>query len=140
MKILAPVDGSESSLEAVKRACKLLAAAAELSVTLISVHDDVALKHARSIVGSKAVDDYLRQLSDEDVAGARKLLEQEGIKHEVVIRIGHVSQEIVDLADQGGFDLIVMGNKGRSALRDLVIGSVAQRVLSLATTPILLVK
>jgi nucleotide-binding universal stress UspA family protein len=51
-----------------------------------------------------------------------------------------VAQEIVDQADQGKFDLIVMGHKGRSALRDLLIGSVAQRVLAMAKTPVLLVK
>ena len=140
MKILAPVDGSEASLKAIKCACKMLASTAELSITLISVHDDVALKHARTIVGSKAIEEHLRQLANEDIAKAKALLEQEGIRHEVVIRTGHVSQEIVDLADQGGFELIVMGNKGRSALHDLLIGSVAQRVLSLAKTPVLLVK
>jgi nucleotide-binding universal stress UspA family protein len=140
MKILAPVDGSKTSLKAIKQACSLLATAPQLSVTLMSVHDDIALKHARTIVGSKAVDSYLRELSDKDLAGARKLLDKAGVEHELVIRTGHVAQEIVDQADQGKFDLIVMGHKGRSALRDLLIGSVAQRVLALAKTPVLLVK
>jgi nucleotide-binding universal stress UspA family protein len=36
--------------------------------------------------------------------------------------------------------LIVLGSKGRSALKDLMIGSVAQRVASLAKTPVVLVK
>ena len=140
MKILAPVDGSKTALKAIKQACKLLGDREQFSVTLMSVHDDVALKHARGIVGSKAVDGYLQELSDKDLASARKMLDKEGIKHDVVIRTGHVAQEIVTLADQGSFDLIVMGNKGRGALRDLLIGSVAQRVLALAKTPILLVK
>ena len=40
----------------------------------------------------------------------------------------------------GHFDLIVLGSKGRSALKDLVIGSVAMRVSAVATTPVVLVK
>ncbi|MBU6284533.1 MAG: universal stress protein [Betaproteobacteria bacterium] len=140
MKILAPVDGSKASLKAIKHACNMLASAPQFSVTLMSVHDDIALKHARSIVGSKAVDGYLQELSDKDLASARKLLDKAGVKHEVLIRTGHIAQEIVTQADEGEFDLIVMGNKGRSALRDLLIGSVAQRVLALAKTPVLLVK
>lgn len=140
MKILAPVDGSKASLKAIKHACNMLASAPQFSVTLMSVHDDIALKHARSIVGSKAVDGYLQELSDKDLASARKLLDKAGVKHEVLIRSGHIAQEIVTQADEGEFDLIVMGNKGRSALRDLLIGSVAQRVLALAKTPVLLVK
>lgn len=140
MKILAPVDGSKASLKAIKHACNMLASAPQFSVTLMSVHDDIALKHARSIVGSKAVDGYLQELSDKDLASARKLLDKAGVKHEVLIRTGHIAQEIVTQADEGEFDLIVMGNKGRSGLRDLLIGSVAQRVLALAKTPVLLVK
>ena len=140
MKILAPVDGSKASLKAIKHACNMLASAPQFSVTLMSVHDDIALKHARSIVGSKAVDGYLQELSDKDLASARKLLDKAGVKHEVLIRTGHIAQEIITQADEGEFDLIVMGNKGRSALRDLLIGSVAQRVLALAKTPVLLVK
>ena len=140
MKILAPVDGPKASLKAIKHACNMLASAPQFSVTLMSVHDDIALKHARSIVGSKAVDGYLQELSDKDLASARKLLDKAGVKHEVLIRTGHIAQEIVTQADEGEFDLIVMGNKGRSALRDLLIGSVAQRVLALAKTPVLLVK
>lgn len=140
MKILAPVDGSKTSLKAIKQACKMLASTPQFSVTLMSVHDDVALKHSRSMVGSKAVDGYLQELSDKDLASARKWLDKEGVQHEVLIRTGHIAQEIVTQADEGDFDLIVMGNKGRSALRDLLIGSVAQRVLALAKTPVLLVK
>lgn len=140
MKILAPVDGSKASLKAIKHACNMLASAPQFSVTLMSVHDDIALKHARSIVGSKAVDGYLQELSDKDLASARKLLDKAGVKHEVLIRTGHIAQEIITQADEGEFDLIVMGNKGRSGLRDLLIGSVAQRVLALAKTPVLLVK
>ncbi|HAB47114.1 MAG TPA: universal stress protein, partial [Lautropia sp.] len=94
MKILAPVDGSKASLKAIKHACNMLASAPQFSVTLMSVHDDIALKHARSIVGSKAVDGYLQELSDKDLASARKLLDKAGVKHEVLIRTGHIAQEI----------------------------------------------
>ena len=39
-----------------------------------------------------------------------------------------------------GFDLVVLGSKGRSALKDLVIGSVAKRVIELSQVPVLLVR
>jgi len=140
MRILVPVDGSKTALKALKHACKLFRNFEDLNVTLMSVHDDIALRNARSLVGSKAVDEYLKQLAEQDLDTSRKLLDKEGIAYTVAIRTGHVAQEIVQLADSERFDLIVMGNKGRSALRDLLIGSVAQRVLAQAKTPILLVK
>jgi len=57
-----------------------------------------------------------------------------------VIKTGHVSQEIVALADGEKFDLVVLGSKGRGALADLLIGSVAQRVLTTAKLPVTIIK
>ena len=53
---------------------------------------------------------------------------------------GHVGKEIVNCAKTGKFDLLVLGAKGRSAVADLLPGSVAQRVVATAQTPVLLVK
>ena len=110
------------------------------TVTLISVHDDTALRHAERFVGRKAVNDYLRDLSDQDLASSRKLLDKAGVRHDMVIRTGHIAAEIAAAASEGGFDLLVLGSKGRSSLKDLLIGSVAQRVSELSKVPVLLVK
>src|SRR5690606_41509993 len=92
------------------------------SITRISVHDDVALLHARRFVGKQAVDAYLRELSEQALADARKMLDKAGVAHDMIIRTGHVATEIVDAAELGKFDLLVLGSKGRSALKDLLIG------------------
>jgi nucleotide-binding universal stress UspA family protein len=142
MKILVAVDGSKFALHAVKYAVKLVAQLqpGRHSITLLSVHDDTGLNHAKAFVGNAAVADYLREISDKDLKPARKLLDAAGIKHDMVERTGHVAKEIVDCAHSGKFDLVVLGSKGRGAIADMLIGSVAQRVLSAATLPVLLVK
>lgn len=142
MKILVATDGSRPALRAVRYAAKLVGQllSASSSITLVSVHDDVGLRHAKAFVGSDAVADYLRELSERELKPARKLLASAGVKHDMEVRIGHVAQEIVDCAKSGRFDLIVLGAKGRSAFADLLLGSVAQRVLATAETPVLLVK
>ncbi|RPH67629.1 MAG: universal stress protein [Burkholderiales bacterium] len=141
MKLLVATDGSKNSLRAVKYAAQLLGRLAEGgSITLISVHDDVALRHARRFVGKQAVEEYLRELSEQDLADARKQLEKAGVAHDMIIRTGHVATEIVDAAERGKFDLLVLGSKGRSALKDLLIGSVAKRVAEISKVPVLLVK
>jgi len=53
---------------------------------------------------------------------------------------GLVSKEILETATKEKFDMIVMGAKGRGGVLDLLIGSVAQRVVSSAKQPVLLVK
>lgn len=142
MKILIATDGSKPALNAVKYAVKLLRSLASTSnaVTLISVHDDVGLRHAKAFVGTQAVADYLRELSEKELKPAMKLLDAAGIKHDMEVRTGHVAQEIVHCAKAGKFELIVLGAKGRSAMADLLLGSVAQRVLATAELPVLLVK
>ncbi len=142
MKILVATDGSKSALQAVKYAAKLVGMlqSGAHSISLINVHDDTGLRHAKSFVGGTAVADYLRDLGEKDVKPARKLLEAASIPHDVIMRNGHTAQEIIDCAKNGKFDLIVMGSKGRSAVADLLIGSVAARVLASAKPPVLLVK
>lgn len=141
MKILVATDGSEHALRAVKYVAELIGQLREASsVTLVSVHDDTGLRNAKAYVGSQEVADYLRELSDEELKPARELLDLKGIKHDAEIRTGHVVQQIVDCAEEGKFDLIVLGAKGRGAFADLLMGSVAQRVLAIAKQPVILVK
>jgi nucleotide-binding universal stress UspA family protein len=141
MKILVATDGSKTSLNAVKYAAKLSSnTRSNDTITLISVHDDTGYRHAAKFVGQAEVEDYLRELSEKELKSARKVLDTAKVKYNNAIVIGHVSEEIVKFATAGKFDLIVMGSKGRSGIADLLIGSVAQRVLATAKQPVLLVK
>lgn len=142
MKLLVATDGSKSALRAVKRAIELVEQSTTKanSITLISVHDDAGIRHAKAFVGNSAVTDYLRELSDKELKPAMKALNASGLKHDMAILIGNVSREILSFADKGKYDMIVLGSKGRGAVADLLLGSVAQRVLAHATQPVLLVK
>ncbi len=142
MKILVATDGSKPALQAVKYASKLVRqlSSTSSSITLISVHDDAGLRHATRFVGRDVVADYLRELSEKELKPARKLLDAAGIKHDMEVRSGHIAQEIVQCAKSGKFDLIVLGAKGRSAIGDFLLGSVAQTVLAIADRPVLLAR
>jgi len=54
--------------------------------------------------------------------------------------VGHVSDTILAYINKSKPDMVVMGSKGRSGLMDVLLGSVAQRVASKSTVPVLLVK
>lgn len=142
MKILVATDGSKNALRAVKYAADLLnnSTAKTKSITLISVHDDAGLRHAKAFVGKEAVADYLRELSEKELKPAMKALDAQGIKHNMVMLVGNASQEIVAEGQKGKYDMIVLGSKGRSAIADMLLGSVAQRVLTQAKQPVVLVK
>jgi nucleotide-binding universal stress UspA family protein len=82
----------------------------------------------------------LRELSEADLKPARKLLDKAGVPHDMVIKVGHVAEQIVKTANSGKFDMVVLGSKGRSGFSDLLLGSVAQRVVSCAKQAVVLVK
>jgi nucleotide-binding universal stress UspA family protein len=141
MKLLVATDGSKNSLRAIEYAAGMLGKLnVPGSLTLLSVHDDAALRHARRFVGKQAIEDYLRELSDADLAEAREMLAAAKVPHEELIRTGHIATEIANAGDEGGYDLIVLGSKGRTTLQDFVIGSVAKRVMEISRTPVLLVR
>ncbi len=57
-----------------------------------------------------------------------------------VIPQGMAAKEICRFAEEGVFDLVVMGTHGRTGLRHLVLGSVAERVAREARCPVLVVR
>ena len=141
MKILVAVDGSKSSLKAVKYAAQLaIGLRTKDRVTLISVHDDYALRHAKQFVGKSEIADYLRAVSDEDLEAARKYLAKVGVAYDAIIKQGHVAEAIIQVANGGKFDMVVVGSKGRSGLADFLLGSVTQKIVTAAKPPVVVVK
>jgi nucleotide-binding universal stress UspA family protein len=71
---------------------------------------------------------------------ARSQVEQSGMKMQVHVLSGHPVRVIVDLADEIGADLLVIGATGHSALYERMVGSRADRIIQLAACPVLVVK
>ncbi len=141
MKILVAIDGSKNSLRALKYAIKLLGKMSEPSeLLLVNAHDDVALRGASQFVGKDAVKGYLDDLSRTELADAIQAAEKSKLRFETKMLRGQVAQSIAKAAGDAGCEMIVLGSKGRSAIKDLLIGSVAQRVAALSEVPVTLVR
>ncbi len=140
MRILVPTDGSACALRAVKYAAKMDSGQGEKFITLLTVHDDAGLAHVRKYVPKGTVANYIRELNDLALLSAREALDKAGVAHDMIMKTGHVAEEIVKIGKSGKFDLIVMGAKGRSKFGDLLVGSVAQNVISVTKLPVTLIK
>ncbi|MEH2562786.1 nucleotide-binding universal stress UspA family protein [Bradyrhizobium sp. AZCC 2289] len=66
--------------------------------------------------------------------------EQNSIKLQIHVVSGHPVRMIVDLVDEIGADLLVIGATGHSALYERMVGSRADRIVQLAACPVLVVK
>ena len=138
MKILAAIDGSAQALAALDSFCRHLDWFRDrVELTLLYAHAPLPYKRAVAWAGKDAVHAYYEEESEEALAGARKLLASRNLAYDVEKRIGEPAGEIVEYAAAGGFDLIVMGSHGRSALANLVVGSVATKVLARSKVPVL---
>lgn len=62
------------------------------------------------------------------------------ITDNVVVRIGHPVEEIVKMAENEDFDLVIMGAHGQGLLEDAMIGSTSRRVLRRCKKPVLVIR
>ncbi|MEM1540375.1 MAG: universal stress protein [Candidatus Bathyarchaeia archaeon] len=151
-KILVPLDGSEHSLRALDIAIKI-AKKFDGKITLIHVYS----VSVRPIIAPEpstltpaipvmAPAEYSRVTEAVIEAGARILAQgkerarDEGVEVEAMLREGHVVHEIVKVAEEGRFDLIVMGARGISKIKELILGSVSDGVIRNAPCPVLVTK
>ena len=140
MKILLAVDGSAYSK-------KMLAYIATHDSLFGQNHDYTVLNvqmalpaHAKSALGREVVADYYRDESEKVIAPVTKFLLRHGMDAKSMAKVGHAGESIAKVADQGKYDLLIMGSHGHGALYKLVMGSVATQVLAHCKTPVLLVR
>lgn len=142
MKILVAVDGSEYALDAVRFMLEHLAwASAQPEVEAVCVHPPVPKLPGMGKVVSKAqIQRYYEDEGRVQLAGAKKLLDGAGVKYAARILVGPIAETLVAHAKSARCDLILIGNRGMTAAANMLLGSVATKVLHLSTVPVLLVK
>ncbi|AHF08928.1 MULTISPECIES: universal stress protein [Dehalobacter] len=136
-KILVGFDGSPSSRKALEYA-KELSNKLNSSVTVLTV--------VRLPDFSQSMDEV-----EETIEEAQRKIEplhqeiretglKEGMKIATEIVHGHPAEKLISYAKENGFDLIIVGTRGLGGFKKLVIGSVAQKVVSYSAIPVLTVK
>jgi nucleotide-binding universal stress UspA family protein len=139
--VLVPTDFSPHADEAIRIAADL-ARRYGSSMTLVYVYEPVAQALPNEhVLRSPLQMQELFGLFEQRLADAKgQALEAGAPKVESRLLVGPAAPEIVELAGQGGFDLIVMGTRGRTGLNRLLVGSVAERVVRTAPCPVLTVR
>ena len=134
-KVLLAVDGSEHARKAVP-----------IAVEIAKTSDgEVLVFHAREHVVGRG-GGYELEEADEASAVASDIeaeVRAAGVRASSRVDralASHVAQAILDAADADGADLIVMGSRGLSDLRGLLLGSVTHKVIQLADRPVLVAR
>ncbi|MCA9122519.1 MAG: universal stress protein [Planctomycetaceae bacterium] len=134
-KVLVPVDFSEESFTAVDSALALVENASDLTIVYVlqdlspmepgelwqTVDSESRIKHAIKALRERLSDARYRE-----------------VQMDVVI--GDPGHEIAAVAEREGCDLIVLPSHGRTGIKRMLIGSVAERVVRLAHCPVLVLR
>lgn len=140
MKILVAADGSRYS----KRMLAYLAAHDEWlgamhTYTVLTV---VPSLHARaaSVLPKEVVKVHHEEEAERVLKPIRSFFAKQGLSAEFVAKTGDVAESIAAHANKGKYALLIMGSHGHGTLANLVLGSVATKVLAQCSTPVLLVR
>ena len=135
--ILLPVDGSEHSMRATSYAIKM-ANLMNARLRLLYCHRPFPVKLGEPYF-QKAIDAIMAQ-ADTLLAPFRSVHSEKGLSFEELIMEGPAGEKICEIAKIEGCEMIIMGSRGRSNLKGLLLGSVAHRVLQQAPCPVLIVR
>ncbi len=134
--ILVPVDGSDTSDKAVAQAVTIAEiCGAKINFLYVANINQVAINAALT----HAIMDAVRK-------AGRTILERAGnmvpsdIAHEKILETGAPAVTILEYEESLGADLIVMGSRGLSFVKGVLLGSVSQYIIERAKCPVLVVK
>ncbi len=136
-KILVANDGSPGGAKALEGA---LALAKRLGVglTMVCVEDLERFPAIIDVV-PEAQRDHASPF-EPVVQSAEESAQAKGVPFQARILTGHPVQRIAELVEDGGFDLLVVGYTGHSALYERLIGSTADRLVSLGRCTVMVVR
>jgi nucleotide-binding universal stress UspA family protein len=140
MKILVAADGSSCT----KRMLAYLAAhdewlGSQHAYTVLHAVPTVPPRAAAAI-DKAALKSYYDDEAERVFKPIRTFFGKQGLQANFVAKMGPAADSIAAVAAKGGFDLLVMGSHGSGTLGNLVMGSVATKVLAHCKAPVLLIR
>jgi nucleotide-binding universal stress UspA family protein len=144
--ILVPVDFSPDSEAALQEACRLAECLQRPLMVLHVVHDpaDMPGYYAEATEAGELVhiEDAANKLMERFLKGCRnKYPDCEPLgEAESLLVVGLPVTRILEVAEKARAEMIVMGSKGRTGLRHLMLGSKAEQVVRMSPRPVMIVK
>jgi nucleotide-binding universal stress UspA family protein len=140
MKILIAVDGSAFT----KRMLAYLTAHDEFpgrghDYTVLHTVAPVPPRAAAAL-DKGTLDAYYDEEATKVFKPIRAFLGKQGLEAGYVHKVGHASDVIAQTAEKGKYGLLVMGSHGHGSLANLVLGSVATKVMAKCGVPVLLIR
>jgi len=138
-RILVPVDGSASALRALRYAIGR-ARETQVEVHVLHVEPPPHYQEARLYAMREDIARIHEEARQRLLQDAVEELQRDKVPHVVHLGDGEVANAIAHFADAQRMDEIVMGTRGMTAFGQMLVGSVASRVVHFVKVPVTLVK
>ena len=137
-RILVPVDFSTHSSEAVRFAADM-SRRYEASLELVHVFHvtTYALPEGYVVPSNEQLEHVMKELESQLAAAKQAAAEAGARSAQTTLIQGGVTTEILRFAKERECDLIVMGTHGRTGMKHLLMGSVAEQIVRVASCPVL---
>jgi nucleotide-binding universal stress UspA family protein len=136
--ILAPIDFSDSSLEALEIARDL---ATRYNSEILLLHAVPVIPDDASILSESSDEKSLIEESRRQLDDLANQIKQQGLQARATIGLANdAASEILRAAEAENVDLIVIATHGMTGLRHLAFGSVAEKVVRTASCPVLVLR
>jgi len=136
LHVLIGVDGSETALEAARSWARWQGSPAALSIALVTAASPPPHFWTKSGIDSRLIEEGSLSLGARRLEAARELFADTQLAWASSVRVGPAAAVIVEEAVKIDADLVVLGTRGLSPLRGLLIGSVALRVAQTSPVPV----
>jgi nucleotide-binding universal stress UspA family protein len=133
--LLVAVDGSSESLKATRLALSI-ARSSNAEIVFVSVAEVAEIPSVKS----EAEDPQAEEGAQLALGMAVKLSNSMGVRSEISLKKGHPANQILRCAQEYAPDIIVLGSRGRSGAKGLLLGSVSAAVSKSSEFPVLIVK
>jgi len=137
-RILAPLDFSELSVPTLDMAARLVGPEGEVCLLHVVEWLPVVTEGAFGVYPHRRDIEQLKALSLQRLEAYQE--ERPAVRLRPMVREGRPATAILELAAEIEPDLIVIGSHGRGGLDHLLLGSVTEKVLRKAATPVLVVR
>ncbi|MBR0764871.1 universal stress protein [Bradyrhizobium japonicum] len=139
-RIMVATDGSSGADRAVDVAAEI-AKALSGNLLIVTVADSLAFEQAQQMVLAEgSTGDVLEAMTTQTLKTAEARARDLGASQiELQVGWGDITRSLIDIARGGSVEMIVVGRRGRGQLAGLLLGSVSQKLVSLAPCAVVVV-
>lgn len=133
--ILLAVDGSDNSLRSAKEVLNFIG---EQTIVTILTIVDVDESKVDVLHGKQGKS--LTSEREDKLSHITEVFKKNSVKYEMKIAHGIPAEKVVELANSGDYQVVILGSRGLNSLQEMVLGSVSHKVAKHSKIPVIIVK